>query len=425
MVQLRLFLSICLTLSLTACGSASKSRDNEDVASAPVKEEKITPREEEVLSILVTPEKTENEIAALEESLQNIRESAGRELRSTQRPRYRNTLPIESNARVRKWIYYFAVVDQERFQRFLNRGAAFQSMVSERIRKQELPEELYYLAMIESGYVTHAYSHASAVGMWQFMRPTAKQFGLISDGYVDERKDPIRATDAALRYLRALYNRFQSWPLAIAAYNCGEGRIEQAIRRGKTRDYWELVENRILPAETRDYVPKLYAAVMIGRNPEKFGFQIDRSIQFPKVKAVAVPSPVRLLDIARTSKIDVDSLELVNPHLVRGVTPANKARYVLWVPQGKEAERVLKSQHLFSRLQLSRGRALATTRHQPAAQRPRVVEKLVQYRVRAGDTLGSVAKKFRMTVVEIKQLNRLNRNRLFAGEQLKLTKQRG
>ena len=239
------------------------------------------------------------------------------------------------NEKVKFWLDYFTGRGKERFQRYLNRGERLRDVVQSTLEESGVPNELYYLAMIESGFVTHAYSHARALGVWQFIRATGRRYGLEANYYIDERRDPIHATEAAIKYLTDLYNAFLSWELAIASYNSGELRVLRAIMDGKTRDYWEMSEQRLLPKETRNYVPKFIAANLIGRNPEKYGFIDPVQIQketYPSVVAVEVPSPVRLSTIAKTAKVPLSELKEVNPHLRRGTTPPSRKAYEIWVP---------------------------------------------------------------------------------------------
>ena len=175
-------------------------------------------------------------------------------------------IPLEINADVERWLEFFTMKDRERFTRFLERGSRYKTMIYAVLKEQGIPTELYYQAMIESGFATHATSTASAVGIWQFIPGTGRRYGLRIDQYVDERRDPMRATIAAAMYLKDLHNVFQNWYLAMAAYNAGEGRILGAIMRSGTRDFWEMVKKRSLPSETMNYIPKFLAATTIGHN---------------------------------------------------------------------------------------------------------------------------------------------------------------
>lgn len=235
-------------------------------------------------------------------------------------------------ADVEHWVHDFTVENRDRFMGYMERAERIRTIVEPILRKNGLPEELIYLAMIESGFIVHAQSPAKAVGVWQFIAETSRRYGLRVDRFVDERRDPIRATEAAAQYLRDLYNVFHSWPLALAAYNAGENRVLRAIMNGKSRDFWSLSEKRALPEETRDYVPKFMAAVWVARNLSKYGFQIKRR-RLPAVEAVELPSSIRVRDIERLAQLNEKALANWNPHLIRGVVPASmRGTYPLWVP---------------------------------------------------------------------------------------------
>ena len=207
-------------------------------------------------------------------------------------------LPIEVNDRVEQWMVRFSTSDKPEFERTLSRAGLYSDMIRGKLRARGMPEELVYLAMIESGFLTHARSHVSATGMWQFMDPTARAYGLRIDAYVDERRDPVKATDAALDYLSDLYQQYGSWYLAAAAYNAGPTRVSLAVARhsgrragdeslydgqagdeslfgGRAGDqslYWEIVDH--LPKETAQYVPKLLAATYLARYAARFDLHV-------------------------------------------------------------------------------------------------------------------------------------------------------
>jgi membrane-bound lytic murein transglycosylase D len=320
-------------------------------------------------------------------------------------------IPVEINENVRKWIHYFTVKDRERFQRFLERGETYKGMVKETLRKHGIPTELYYLAMIESGYVLHARSSARAVGAWQFMPATGRGFGLKRDYYVDERRDIFRATEAAAQYLKALNTEFDSWYLAMASYNAGPGRIRGAIRRGKSRDFWELAQRRVLPVETQNYVPKFLAASIIGKNPAKFGFKNIQGEALPTVKAVNVAGGVLLSDVSKHGSIPIAQLKKMNPHLLRGMTPANRSTYELWVPES----RVSAVQRAHS--------TLARLRKPPVSQRVLAAASSDSrvHIVRRGQHLNLIAKRYGTSVAQLKRLNGLKSNQIQAGQRLRVT----
>lgn len=313
-------------------------------------------------------------------------------------------MPVEINEAVKKWIDYFTVKDRERFLRFLERGEKYRPMVLEVLREEGLPEDLYYLAMIESGFATAATSHASAVGIWQFISATGRRYGLRVDSFVDERRDPMRATAAATLYLKDLHNVFQSWYLAMAAYNAGESRIMNAIMVGKTRNFWDLVKKKVLPSETMNYIPKFLAAVIIGHDPARYGFPPLRKEPHPELVLVKIPSPVRLADVARITGISNETLLRFNPNLYRGVTPSNSKRYGIWVPRGQE-NLLAKHRELLAK---------ATFKPAPAATASRF------HKVRKGETLSSISRKYRVPADSIRRLNNMRTNFLAAGRRIRL-----
>lgn len=324
------------------------------------------------------------------------------------------SIPLEINAEVEKWIEYFTVRDGERFRRFMERGERYKPMITAVLRDQGIPTEIYYQAMIESGFSTHATSHASAVGIWQFIKGTGRRYGLRVDNYVDERRDPMRATIAASLYMKDLYNVFQSWYLAMAAYNAGEGRILGAIMRAKTRDFWEMVRMRALPAETMAYIPKFLAATTIGHNPRRYGFEDVTATMMAPLASVAVPSPVKLSDVSRASGVSLEVLKEANPHLLRGITPPGVDTYRLWVPKDQvvavEGKLEAIAAHRINNLRATPVAAVATT--SGAKPKHHVVER--------GETLVSVAGTYGVTVAQLKKLNGLKTNKVRPGKRLVL-----
>jgi len=319
-------------------------------------------------------------------------------------------IPIEKNKHVEKWIEYFAIKDRERFHRFLKRGNSYRQVVENILEENGVPAELYFLAMIESGYQPRATSTAKAGGVWQFMPATARRYGLQFDHYVDERRDPIRATEAAAKYLRDLYNIFGSWHLALAAYNSGEYRVLNGIVKGKSRDFWELHRKKVLPPETREYVPKFIAAVIIGQNPEEHGFTDIQVEQYPSLEAVEVPSPLSLAVVSNVSGVSIDKLKQVNPHLRRGITPPSGKTYELWVPS--EHAKKLSNQQLASYvIKGVKARALASVDNSNKH----------YYRVKGGDTLASIARAHSTTIIHLKEINSLKTNRILRGQRLRLS----
>ena len=182
-------------------------------------------------------------------------------------------VPIQMNKQVRAYLVYFSTERKAVITRYLSRSTRYLPMIKEVFQEAGLPEDLAYLAMIESGFNNRAYSPAAASGMWQFIKGTGLRYGLAIDSYVDERRDPEKATRAAAKYLLDLYKQFGSWYLAAASYNCGEGRVQRELSRSNHKNFWELSANMCLPTETKNYVPQMIAATIIAKNPDKFGFK--------------------------------------------------------------------------------------------------------------------------------------------------------
>ena len=293
----------------------------------------------------------------------------------------------------------------------LNRGAIYRELVQNVLEENGLPKELYYLGLIESGYVTRAKSRASALGIWQFMKGTAKGYGLNVTHEVDERLDPIRATHAAAKYLRNLYEVFQSWELAMAAYNCGEYRVMGTVMRNGNRDFWYLAGKKQLPAETRNYVPKMMAAIIVGEDPEKFGLSIneDQVEIYPELELVEVPSPVTLKQISSHTDVELEILKKYNPNLFRNVTPGAFSRYEIWIPK----ERV-------EQVKLSLSSLTPAKVDYRKKARIAVSSSSNFYKVRRGDNLGKIAKRVGESVSHLKKINNLRGSRIYPGQKLRI-----
>ena len=245
-------------------------------------------------------------------------------------------LPVEVNEQVEYWIGRFAGPQRRDFEAYLVREGLYGGMIRDRLRSRGMPEDLLYMAMIESGFLATAISPVTASGVWQFMQPTARAYGLDVDEWVDERLDPVRATDAALDYLEELYAEFGSWYLAAAAYNAGPGLVARTIQRHSPtslRDdelYWEIQAH--LPGKNRAYVPKMLAAAVLVREADRFGFEVEKSLPY-LFDQVLVPDGTPLASLAAALDVPGSLLSELNPHLIRGTTPPDRS-YVVRVPKG-------------------------------------------------------------------------------------------
>jgi membrane-bound lytic murein transglycosylase D len=308
-----------------------------------------------------------------------------------------------SHHRVQWYLDFFLGRGRERMGIWLNRMQRYEPMVRERLAREGLPGDLVYLALIESGFSNTATSRAKAVGMWQFMKGTAKYYDLRVDSWVDERRDPFLATDAAARHLRDLNTRFGSLYLAAAAYNAGSGRVSRGLRRLRHEDsdqtsdaaFFRLYDTRLLRRETKDYVPKLIAAAVIAKEPARYGFTVTAAE--PLVyDSIVVPTMTGLDVIARLADTTVAAIRELNPQFLRLATPPAKASVV--------------------RLPAGRGPATVTA-YADLPPEKRVT--FVEHFVARGETMGGIARKYRVSSRLLADANpRVNSRRLRIGQRL-------
>jgi len=289
-----------------------------------------------------------------------------------------------------KFIHYFQTRGREKFELYLSRSGKYVGMMQKILVRYGLPEDLVYVALIESGFSPKAYSVAKAAGPWQFISATGRRYGLRIDWWTDERRDAEKSTHAAASYLRDLYGMFESWPLATAAYNAGEGKIQRAVTRYKSDDFSELIRYRYLKQETKDYVPKMLAALTIAKDPDKYGFG-DVAYEAPlDLRTVTVPGGTDLAAVARLLEVPVEAIRDWNPELRRFCTPPNRERYDL-------------------RLSVDAAR-LAEERMEEIRAQAKIT--FLQHNVRRGETLQALADRYGTTVPVLKELNGLKRDSL-------------
>ncbi|MCB2182830.1 MAG: LysM peptidoglycan-binding domain-containing protein [Desulfobulbaceae bacterium] len=244
--------------------------------------------------------------------------------------------PVTLNKQVDFYINFFQHKHKKTFTRWLERSSRYLPMIRAELRNAGLPEDLAYLPMIESGYSLTAYSKAKAAGPWQFIRSTGRAYDLTIDSYVDERRDPVKSTRAAIAFLSDLYDRFGDWQLAVAAYNAGGGKINNAIRRYKTKNFWEIAQKRYLKNETKRYVPKLIAAIILAKDPEKYGFTNINYSPPLAYETIEVPRWTSLRAVEVASGTDLETLRDLNRQLRQLITPPDQQDYPLRVPVGKK-----------------------------------------------------------------------------------------
>ena len=297
-------------------------------------------------------------------------------------------IPIVINDQVEYFIDYFQTKLRNRFTLWMGRSTRYMSMMKKILREHHLPEDLIYLAMIESGFSTKAYSRAHAVGPWQFIRETGERYGLRVNSWVDERKDPIKSTRAAAQHLSDLYNRFGSWYLAAAGYNAGEGKISRALAMYNASNFWEITADHChyIKEETKQYVPKMIAAALIAKEPEKYGFSKISYLPPWTFDEATVPGNVELKDVAAAIGEDVDTIVDLNPELKRWVTPPGVSDYTIRIPKGAK-EKLLEN---YAQL---------------IKPKPRVI--YAEHRVKKGERLASISKRYGVKASVIARANRI------------------
>lgn len=244
-------------------------------------------------------------------------------------------LPIMLNQSVQGCLRSFTTSRRAIIQAQLSRSERYLPMIRRIFQEQGLPLDLVYLAMIESGFSPLAVSPKEAVGLWQFIEGTAKRYGLKVNEWVDERRDPEKSTKAAARYLKDLYAQFGCWYLAAAGYNAGEKRVEGVVKRYATRDFWVMAQSHLLPQETCNYVPQLIAAVLIAKNPEKYGFNCNKPWRpLPYVRK-KVPGGTNLRQFAESLGISYETLQELNPEIKGDCVPQDQKEYSIKVPSVK------------------------------------------------------------------------------------------
>ena len=373
-------------------------------------------------------------------------------------------IPITYNQKVASIIKFFQNEGRSSFQKWLNRISRYKPIILPILEDEGVPSELFYLAMIESGLNPNAYSYAHASGIWQFIASTGKNYGLKKNWWIDERRDFEKSTRAAAHYLKDLFEEFDDWYLAFAAYNCGSGRVRKEIKRQNTKDYWKLSR---LPAQTRNYVPNIMAAIFIANNPAKYGFALieDGKMEWTMVD---INKSVSLEVIGECAKLEIGLLQNYNPELKQGALPpledgqsypfrmpvsanpdfnslfaeveVEKIQEVdfldhkvrrgesLWLIARKYNVRI---QDIVSINKLARakyirpGQVLQIPADGYDIYRKKVMtksagSKQVYYTVRSGDTLSEIAMVYRTSVRKIKKWNGLRSDRIYTGQKLKI-----
>ncbi|MDD5224034.1 MAG: transglycosylase SLT domain-containing protein [bacterium] len=312
---------------------------------------------------------------------------------------FQETAPLQIviDPKVNHFIEFFQNKQREHFTLWLERSRRYLPIMEQIFRSEGLPPELAHLALIESGFNLQARSRARAVGPWQFIRYTGKRYGLRINDWVDERRDPIKSTYAATRYLKDLYSLFGCWYLAAAGYNAGEGKISRAIRKSRVSDFWELVHYPYIKKETKNYVPKFMAALLISHEPEDYGFMEMQYLPTLDFDVVTVNSSLDLRKVADFLNLPLDDLMALNPELLYPFTPPNYPDYQLKLPVGTGPG----------------------VKEYISSLPPEARLTFIQHKVRPRDTLSGIAKKYHVKANAIMTLNNFSHaRRLKPGETL-------
>lgn len=426
---------VSLVLSVASC-SALKLKKPERSPQSLSESTQISV--EDIFENTTPPEENTHELAEATVDDVVITQAKGEEIDEEMEPTPEEQIPYardflsqRNTKRMQFWVEYFTQKQRDRFQRFINNGEEYRHHIEKVFAENNLPKELYYVGLIESGYYLGAKSHASAVGPWQFIRGTAQRYGLRMTKEVDERQDLFKASRAAANYFKDLHNIFSSWELALAAYNAGEYGIIRRIMKHGTRDFYELSKRKLLPAETINYVPKVLAAMHVVKNAEKYGFIIPKKSKkfFDHTELKAVKKNVSLATIAKRLNVDIAVLKKLNPELRVTRTPRHlTGTYFLRVPGNGHSPVMeapnynLASRHFEkpeSRKEINRRTASAPVRKvEPKQVRP------TEYKVRSGDTLISISRKFKTTPKALAEANGFSswRTRVQIGQTLQLEK---
>jgi membrane-bound lytic murein transglycosylase D len=437
---------------------------------AVVSESEVTRRAVEVFGDSMSHHAVARDTAAVTEPV------AGVETEAEEVPTWDiDVASYETHARVERYVRLFSGPARERIVKHLEAGSRYEPMIRAKFRQGGLPEDMYYLALVESGYNPHAYSRAAAVGMWQFMVSTARGMGMRVDWWVDERRDPVRSTAGAVRFLRGLRAQFGSLYLAAAAYNGGPGRVARGLSRydlhGATGDdrFFALADKGYLHRETREYVPQLIAAALIAKDPARYGIKLYALPPFV-YDSVRVPPQTPLAAVAMAAGTSVEAIKDLNPHVLRGMTPPGKP-FQVRVPEGMAVDfdsafAALDEAHRIAvrRVVVKKGESLTTiarragvtvkslSAYNPSLARartkravpgqvllvptpvtaaaarsvpdpvrerhPRASGRARIHTVRQGETLGSIAQRYGTTTSSLMRLNRLKRPVIFPGQTL-------
>lgn len=329
------------------------------------------------------------------------------------------TIPLNFNTRVKSFIDYFTVRDREYTKMVLRRSTYYFPIFEEIMAKHNMPDELKYLAIVESGLNSTARSWAAAVGLWQFIYYTGRSYGLHSDWYVDERMDPVKSTEAAAKYIKSLYKMFGDWELALAAYNCGPGNVRKAIRRsGYKKKFWDIY--RYLPRETRGYVPQFVAITYAFNYAEEHNLEMaDSEYLYPMATdTIMVRNFMNLKTVGEMIDVCEEDMEFLNPAIKRKAVPQTTKYFSVRLPADKmEYFNTNRVEILDSASRTGKKELEYLARNSVGSTYGR--DKVI-HRVRSGDVLGRIAQRYHVRVSDIKKWNKLHSNTIRVGQRLNI-----
>ena len=324
-------------------------------------------------------------------------------------------IPLTFNKTVKSFIDYFSIRNRDYTRGILEKKDYYFSIIEPYLEEHGLPDDLKYLAIVESGLVPRAQSRASAVGLWQFMPSTGRIYGLSNSWYIDERMDPHQATDAACRYLKSLYNSFGRWDLAIAAYNCGPGNVRKAIRRsGYKKDFWKIY--RYLPRETRSYIPQFIAINYLLNYAEEHNLFPDQKLSLASSDTIIVNQYLHLGTFAHFADIVLEELLDLNPSIKRGVIPEGVRDFSLNVPVDRKLYINTQREFLYDTANKVGKEELEYLARATAGSTYGRIKNI--YRVKSGDNLGSIAQRYFVRVSDIQKWNHLSSTLILTGQNL-------
>jgi len=327
-------------------------------------------------------------------------------------------IPLVYHAESHKFVEYFIYTKPDFTRRMMEDKNLYFPIYEKALAKYNMPDELKYLSMIESGLNPKVISYAGAGGLWQFMRATGREFGLRQDSYIDERFDPEKSTDAACRYLRQLYNIFGDWEMALASYNCGPGNVKRAMRRSGGNTFWGIYN--ALPKQTRDYVPQFVAIFYMMHYGEDHGITPNVT-QFPTVAdTIQVNGYLNLATFASLSGVSMEEIQKLNPQIINTELPDYTRGFALKIPAQKFA---LMEPDRLAILDSASKRSSSSVMLATADEEGDYATKRLRHTVRSGETITSVARRYGVSVSEVKSWNRLRSNRLLRGQRLTIVRQ--